>query len=45
MQIIPVWGNHGVAPNDQFSMDDKELAAILGEIADTWKEFLDDEAY
>ena len=23
VQIVPVWGNHGVAPNDQFSVDDQ----------------------
>ena len=22
VQIIPVWGNHGVAPNDQFANND-----------------------
>ncbi len=45
VQVVPVWGNHGVTPNDQFSWENKGPRQVLEEVAEIWRDFLDEEAY
>ena len=44
-QVIPVWGNHGELPNDEFDYRSDREAEILSEIADAWKPFIGEKAF
>ncbi len=44
-QVVPVWGNHGVAPNDQYEYYTSKDAGVRSTLADLWHDFIGDDAY
>lgn len=44
-QIIPVWGNHGVVPNDNLDVFGDKDAGVRKQLADDWRQFIGENAY